>query len=161
MCECVHQMFIVVVSNELACQTDEVVCVRQSQCLRHEERSQHCALWLKFTHSITVRTEGEGPVEYSPQTGPIWEQAIKIVSRLGAIYKKLTCHLWEGKCSLEETSPPVALNCVWPCAEQCIIKFNNLSFFHEGSRLEGGIPFGVLLIAKHQTGGGWKSRGLF
>ena len=73
------------VSNELACQTDEVACVTQSQCLRHQERSQHCALWLKFTHSITVRTEGEGPVEYSPQTCPIWEQAIKIVSRLGAL----------------------------------------------------------------------------
>ena len=86
MCECEHQMFIVVVSNELACQADEVACVTQSQCLRHEERSQHCALWLKFTHSITVRTEGEGPVEYSPQTGPIWEQAIKIVLRLSAIY---------------------------------------------------------------------------
>ena len=44
-------------------------------------------------------------------------------------FKELNCHRWEDRCSPEETSPPAALNCVWPCEVQYTVMLNILSLF--------------------------------
>ena len=41
-------------------------------------------------------------------------------SHNGENLKDLIPHLWVDTCSQEQTSPPVVLNCVWPCAMQSI-----------------------------------------